>query len=289
MNYVLYILALVSLSQSAIMIRLAQAPNEVIGFWRLLGSLLIVLLFLPYKQLKNHTKKEFLWCFFSGVMFFCHLWTYFFSVQHTTIANAMILFATNPLFTALVTVLIFKQKLTKKLMFSYVLAFVGINLLVAEKVNLHDFNWLGEGSGILTAAFYSAYVISGQKARVSVPNLVYSPIIYFVTMCGFLAVGLYKGVSWVEYEPRTWWCILGMIVFPTLLGHALFSYLLKFLNVNWMSCGKLIEPLLSTAMAIVLFHEQVSSYTLWAYILSAVSVVILFLSKEESRIANAKS
>src|SRR3712207_4385551 len=130
LHLLLYIIAIASLSTSANLIRMAGAPVDVIGFWRLLASAAFLLPFaLKNGDLKAHfsrSKGELLMVFLSGLFFFLHLWTYFYSAQHTRIANCMIIFATNPLFVSLVSYFVFREKLTLRIFTAYIFAAIGI-------------------------------------------------------------------------------------------------------------------------------------------------------------------
>jgi drug/metabolite transporter (DMT)-like permease len=83
----------------------------------------------------------------------------------------------------------------------------------------------------------------------------------------------------LSLTPRAWMCIAGLVVLPTILGHALFTYLLKFMNINIMSCAKLIEPAMAAFTAYFIFSEAMSFNTFIAFLLTSVSVLILFFPK----------
>lgn len=279
-HLLLYFVAILSLSQAGNLVRLANAPAEVIGFWRLLSAAIIILPLAWYKgDLKHLLKKskEIKFVLLTGVLFFLHLWSYFYSVQNTKIANSMIIFATNPLFTALGASLIFKEKFTKRLALAYLLAFTGIFQLIKHHLNFDPELNKGNLSALISALFFSGYILSSNQSRKFFSNSSFAFLKYLVTACLFGITAWLTQVSFTEYPSITWMAIAGTVVFPTLLGHALFTYLLKFLNINWMSCGKLIEPVLSAAVAFFLFNENLSLSTLLAFAFTSASVLVLFL------------
>ncbi len=102
-------------------------------------------------------------------------------------------------------------------------------------------------------------------------------IAYLISALLFFTAGSVNQVSWVGYSASTWWAVFGNILFPTLLGHALFTHLLKYLNINWMSCGKLMEPVFASLVASLVFSERLKSQTAVAFAFTALSVVILLL------------
>lgn len=213
------------------------------------------------------------------MFFFFHLWSYFYSAQNTKIANCMILFATNPLFTAIGAFLFFREKLTKNLYFSYLLAFGALYLLLSNTIEFNPENLKGEIAGLVSAFFYSAYILSSKKTRQSLNNSVFATGIYLVCGLLFLGLALSKGTPLVGYSQQAWLGIIGTIFIPTFLGHAIFTYLMNHLNINWMSCGKLLEPMMSALMAFVIFQEEINTTTKISFALTIASVFILFYPK----------
>lgn len=296
-NYLLYFLAIISLSQAGNLARYAAAPPEMIGFWRLLGASLVMLIFAATHQnqvrfYKELNSKNIFFLFLSGFFFFTHLWTYKFSVQNTTIANAMIIYATNPLFTALLTVCFMGEKFEKRYLASYLLAFLGIYLLLEHNLQMHSKNIGGDIAAIFAALFYSLFIIFGKKARHAMSNPTYTFFVYGLASFCFFAFSQWKETQLLDYPTHTWVSILLLILFPTLLGHTIFSYLLKKLNINWMSTGKLLEPILAILGAYFFFEEKLSPQASLAFILTAFSIVILiapYRLKEDSHKPPAKS
>jgi len=242
-----------------------------------------------YKELNS---KNILFLFLSGFFFFAHLWTYKFAVQNTTIANAMIIYATNPLFTGLVTVFFMGEKFERRYLFAYILAFIGIYLLLEHNLQMHSENIAGDISSIFAALFYSFFIIFGKKARHAMSNPTYTFFVYGLAAFFFFAFSQWNGTELTPYPAKTWIAIALLILLPTLLGHTIFSYLLKKLNINWMSMGKLLEPVLAIIGAYFFFGEELSPQASLAFTLTAISILILiapYRRKEDIHKPPAKS
>lgn len=281
LNYLLYFIALFGLSQSANLVKMAQAPIEVLGFWRLFFC---ALLFLPWalrfkslRPLFQADRRHDLWMgLISGTFFFLHLWTFFYASKNTSIANCMIIFSINPLFTAAGAYLFFGEKFTPRLAMAYVLAFFGIYWLVSHSVHFDQGLVKGDLMALLSALLVSVYLLSGKKLRHSLDNPSFSVFIYSVCAFWFGVTALLRGIEFTGYETNTWWAIAGLVVIPTLLGHSLFMYLIKYMNINLMTCGKLIEPVMSSMVAWILFKEHLKTSTWIAFIFTSASVLVLF-------------
>lgn len=278
-NYGLYILAIISLSQASNLAKWGAAPPEMLGFWRLIIASMIMLPIAlkigSLRELFKTHRKDFLWVVLAAFFFFIHLWTYIYAAQNTLIANAMIIFSTNPLITSLGAYIFFKEKFTRRLSIAYVFAFAALYLLVSDKLSMTAA--LGDISAFLSAIFFAGYILASKRARQNISNSSYAFVKYFLTGIFFALLGWVRGVSFTGYPDNTWWAIAVLILLPTLLGHALISYLMKHLNVNWMSCGKLIEPALSAFVAFLFFNEAVTNRTFVAFGMTTVAILVLFI------------
>ncbi|MES3039335.1 MAG: DMT family transporter [Bdellovibrionota bacterium] len=274
----LYFLALFSLSQSANLVRLAQAPPDVIGFWRLLAASVLILPFafkkrqeLPAFRLGNYA-----WPALSSVFFFGHLWTYVYSAQHTTIAHCMIIFATNPLFTSLGAAYFFKDAFPRRLVAAYILAFIGLYFLLSQSISGKMGSIDGDISALISGILFAGYILTGKKSRQAFTNTHYTFVIYLLTALLFGINGASSGKDFIHYPPIMWACVVILVLMPTLLGHSLFSYLMKFMNIGLMTCGKLIEPLLSAVVAYYLFNETLNEWTVLSFIFMGIALIVLF-------------
>lgn len=280
-RFLLFFLSILSLSQAANLVRLAAAPPLMIGFWRIIGSALIML-GLHYWQSRRKSKpflsplppSIWAWTLASGSFFFLHLWTFFFAAQHTTIANCMVIFAINPLFTAIGSWLLLNDRFERRHGIAFILAFFGIYALASQNLSWSE-GLPGDLSALASAGLFSGYLISSKKARLHMNTEQFTGLIYLWAAALFLIFALSKNISMLNYPSITWWAIAGNILIPTLLGHVLFTYLLKFFNINWMSCGKLLEPGFSALVAYFAFNEVLKPGTLVAFVFFASSVLVL--------------
>lgn len=279
--FALFFLALTSLAFSSVLVKLTNAPAEIVGFWRLLFSALILFSWQSMKDFnkyKNLPVKTILLIILSAFFFFAHLWTYFTGMHKTKIANGMIIFSINPLFTALGAMIFFKEKVTPKLLISYLLAFCGVYILVREQIDLKQPSE-GEWTLLLSAVLISAYILASKKLRQTIPSTVYSSLLFFFTAVFFGLSGLMEGLDFTHYSAANWLVIAGFVFIPTLMGHNLFIYLFNHFPANVLSLGKLFEPIIATVAAFFIFNESIGTTTAVSFLLTAASVCVLFYKK----------
>lgn len=275
----LYFLALVSLSTSANWAKLNQMPAEVLGFWRLALATVILVVFqsLRHQLPRLALNRKNSWVFISGFFFFLHLWTYKYSAKHAPISNMMVLFNTNPIWASIGSRIFFKETIYPRVYCAYVLALAGVILLVSNTISFNPEQTYGNVLALISAVFYSAYMLTGKKARQDHSNEIYSTYQYAMCALLFLLVALGKEQPLIgDYDSVSWLAILGLVVFSTFLGHFLLTHLVKTMNMAILSCGKLIEPLIGSFIAFLVFHEVLSTSFWAAFLLTALSVIILF-------------
>lgn len=284
--HLLLLLALTSLSTSPLWIRIAQAPLLTIGLWRMLGAgfLTILWILLKSETLKisaTHLRTAFSskWAWLTGLLFFLHLWTYMEAVQTTSVSHLVLIFSANPLFTAIGSLLFFRDRFLPRFFLVYSLAFAGILLLFQDHAVGRVSTLHGDLYALLSAALHSAYALSGKRARHDLDNLPFTSVLYTSAGLLFLGAVVVQGAPWMVETHEFYGAMAALILLPSLMGHSLYAYLLKHLNINFLSCAKLLEPGLSTGLAFLLLNESIGAQDVVAYGLIALAVVILFSKK----------
>lgn len=274
----LYFLALFCLSTSPNWAKLNHMPVEVLGFYRLAFSALILGLWILvlYKKPWPRFNPNIFWVLLSGVFFFTHLWTFKYASKNTSISNTMIIFSSNPIWSSIGAVIFFKEKLTLRLFISYILAFAAIFILVGHGFNLAPETNKGDISSFVSAILFALYMLTGKKARVYYDNQYYSLIQYTVCALLFAACVGYSGAAWTGYDNVSWWSVIGIVLLPTFLGHFAMTYLVTYMNLSLMTCGKLIEPVIASLLAAWMFNETLSPRAPYAFALTITAVLVLF-------------
>jgi drug/metabolite transporter (DMT)-like permease len=199
----------------------------------------------------------------------------------------MIIFATNPLFVALGHWWISKETPPKRAAGAYFLAFFSLIVLFNQSKTGQESQILGDFSALISSLFFSIYLLLNKKSREVFHNSVFSSMMYLTTALCFAVVLFANGSSWIHYPQKTWLAIGGQVLFSTILGHAMISYLMRYLNVTMMSTGKLAEPVMASVMASFIFHEELNLYVGFAFALTAFSLILLFWPIKKAHASSA--
>lgn len=280
MPITLLLTSLFVLSQSAIFIRLAAAPAPAIGFWRMIIALPVLVGFLYWHRRLGDFRKFSLrqWggVAICGFFLFTHFYTWFLSVQMTSVANSMILFAANPLFTAIGAWIFFGEKMEKRHGLALLLCFVGVYFMMRDSLSLSHEHFIGDIWGFVCAILFSAYILVGKGLRQKIHNLPFAFSTYSFVTIYFALVMVVLGVPFFGYSLHTWIGFTGLAFGSTLLGHSLFSYCLQFFNVNLMSISTLAEPMFTALSAYIFFGEPLSRGAIIGFLFVAAGIVVLY-------------
>lgn len=273
-HLVLLAVTIVSLSQASIIARWAAAPAEVVGFWRMLLAVVCLSYFMWRRRSEFNAKGARL-AAISGSFFFLHLYTYIFAAQNTLIGNAVILFAVNPLITAAIVHIKERTMPDAFFLFAYTLAGAGLFVLLRNKMQFGDRLTPGDWAAVVSAFFFSAYVLTGNEARKSLPTTLYTWLAFLVSGIFFLGLCIARESELWAYPKSTWTAILCYVIVPTFLGHSLFAYLMARLPLQLMSWGKLVEPLFAGFSAFLFFGEAIGPEWFLAFALTAAGAALL--------------
>lgn len=163
-------------------------------------------------------------------------------------------------------------------MLSYIIALVGIVILVKDQFHFAPEHTTGNIVALISAFFFAGYMLTGKKARSHFSNTTYTMQIYGIAaICFFITVLLINPASFfTSYSTKSWIAVAGLVLLPTFTGHLIMSYLVKTMNIGVMTCGKLIEPLFGSLIAYWAFHEKLGQGAPLAFGLIALAVLSLF-------------
>jgi drug/metabolite transporter (DMT)-like permease len=279
MPHLVLFTSLIVLSQSGIFIRIADTHASAIGLWRMLLALPVLAIFLLRRNhvftLKKIQKTQWLLLALCGFFLFSHFYTWFLSVQKTSLAHSMILFCTNPLFTAIGAWILFNDKVSFRHGIAMLFCFVGIYLLLSDKSGRTNLE--GDLLGIACSILFSFYVLTGKGLRAKLPNVPFAFVTYSFCALFFLLLVLGQGVPLLDYPANSWWAFAALAFGSTLLGHSLFTYSLQYFHVNVLSISTLVEPALTAFSGYLLFQEAVTLAGMWGFACVGIGIFSLYI------------
>ena len=259
MPYVAIAIGVISVSLSAIFVKLSSAESAVIAFYRMLFSVLIMspVFLLKYKsELKLLQKRDWLFSIVAGVFLAFHFILWFESLNYTSVASSTVLVTLQPIFAFVGTYLFFKEKVAFQSIVAVIVAISGSLLISWGDFRVSGAALYGDGLALIACAFITGYLLFGQDVRKRLSLMTYTMVVYSVSTITLFFYVLFMGQSFGPYESNDWLLFVMLAIVPNLLGHTLFNWSLKWVSTNTISIAILFEPVGAAILAFFIFNEK---------------------------------
>lgn len=272
-----------ALSFSAMFVRWANAPGPVTAFYRLFFSILLLLPFFAQRLRTNASLKSWSIVFplLAGIFTALDLGFWTASLSYTTAANATLLGNTAPLWVALGTWLILKQRLTSAFWRGLAITLLGAALIMGTDFILHPRFGIGDAMAVSTGLFYGGYFLFTERSR-----LHFDPVSHIWLVGLGASISLFFANKILQYPmtgypTQTWLVFLATAVVSQLIGYMSLAYALGHLPASVVSPTMILQPIVTTLLAIPLLGEVP---TVWQGIGGAIALVgIYIVNKSHTR------
>ncbi len=256
--YVLVIIGVFFASTSSIFVKFSEAPSFVIAFYRVFIASLIWLIPLIIKErevIKYISKRDFIFCCFSGIFLALFYVFWITSLEFTTVANASVLGVLCPVFVALFSRFFLKEKFNKAAITGITLAIIGGIIITLQNSNLDIHGLKGNLFALLGTVFISGYYLIGGKVCLKMGFKSYVVLVYMTSSIVLLSLCLIFDISVFAYSRKEFLIFIGHATFCSVIGHGLYNCLLESLSSTFIAAATLGEPIFASVMAVVLFYE----------------------------------
>jgi len=256
--YAALLIGALAVSTSAIFVKWSQAPSAVIAFYRLFFAVVIMTPFFLRRlhELTRISWRDWLFSICSGVLLAFHFILWFESLDYTSVASSVVLVTLQPLFAFVGGALFFRERLTIGAIGSALLAIVGSILISWGDFRASGEALYGDVLALLACAMVTAYWLFGQELRQRLSLMTYTYIVYGISAATLYVYAVASRFSLTTYQPTDWLCFLALALIPTLFGHSVMNWAVKWVSASTVSMAILFEPIGASALAYWLFDEQ---------------------------------
>ncbi|MBL0702251.1 MAG: EamA family transporter [Desulfosarcina sp.] len=235
-------------------------PPLVIVFGRTLFASICLICIIAYlkKSLALESKRDFIILAALGILLSIHWVTFFYSIQLSTVATGLLTFSTYPFFVAILEPCFFKEKLTFFALFSAILIFAGVALIIPSFTFDNNIS-KGVFWGVFSGFTFAVLSLLNRKYVQT-----YSPLIITFFQNSFAALVLFPFLFFKKWELHSGdiFFLMFLGIFCTAIAHALFIRGLKHVKTQFASIVAGLEPVYGIIFALVLFGEVPSLRTL---------------------------
>jgi drug/metabolite transporter (DMT)-like permease len=291
---------ILAVSTASIFIRYAQrdAPSLVIAAYRLtIASLALAPVAVGTRraELRRLSRRDAGLALLSGAFLAVHFATWISSLEYTTIASSVVLVSTTPLWVALVSPALLKERLSRPVIVGLLLTLIGVTVVglsdtcgwggsglqcppLAEFVRGRAF--FGDMLAITGAMAGAAYLVIGRSLRARVSLIGYVFVVYSMAAVVLIGFALTARQPLLGYPASAylWFALLALV--PQLLGHSSFNWALGYLPAAFVSLTLLGEPIGSTILAYFILGETPSMMKVVGAILILLGIYIASTGQE---------
>ena len=269
-------IGVLALSFSAMFVRWANAPGPVTAFYRMFFSIFILLPFflVRIKRTPAITSSAIWFPLMAGAFtaFDLALWTS--SLSYTTAANATLLGNTAPLWVALGTWLILRQKLSVAFWRGLAITLAGAGLIMGTDFILHPRFGVGDVMAIFTGFFYGGYFLFTEKSRVHFDSVMHIWLVGVGASVALLIINIAFQYPLIGFDQNTWFIFLTTALVSQLIGYMALAYALGHLPASIVAPTMVLQPVVTALLAIPLLGEIPS---IWQGIGGGIALIGIYI------------
>lgn len=259
----------------------ADASALAMAFWRvILGALVTLPFMLARKGWREVSRSDFGLILVAGLILGAHFAMWIPSVRFTSIAAAVALVSTQPMFSAIIAsasgVHVPKQVWVGIFTaIAGVLGVMGMDFSLSGRALIGDLMALG---GAITMAFYLTFS-SRIRQRISTPT--YASLVFGIAAGVLLILTFIARVPVVGFSNRDWLLIIGLAIGPQLLGHSIMLRIVRTTSPTVIGVAVLVEIPIAAFMAASLLGQKITSTIAFgvAFILIGLALVVTARAK----------
>ncbi len=283
---IVLLIGIIAVSAASILIRNAQtsAPSLVIASYRMAIASLVVVpvaLWRHQNELRRLQKKEWLLAAASGVFLALHFAAWVTSLEYTSVTSSVVLDATSPLWVAIGSWLLLRDRLTRPVLCGLIVAVAG-----SFVIGLGDMtqgptstSLLGNSLALVGALMVAGYWLIGRRVRGSLSLAPYVAIVYSMATFVLLTMVGRMRQPLTGYDSMTYvWLVLLALV-PQLIGHSSFNWALARLPAVSVAVATLGEPIGASVLAYLLLAETPTTIRMLGAALVLAGIAVTMISQ----------
>ena len=285
-NLAWLVIALFSVSSSSIIVRfLPSTSAEVIAFWRMALSSFMLWIYSGVKRQGNLNPSFKKPVIIAGIFLGFHFGLFFSAVKLTTISNATLLGTTAPLFSLIIEIFVLKRQFPVVTIFGVFLAFFGVLVVQDFSIDFYTEESRGNLFAIVCSLCIALVFIIAEKVRQDTSTIIYCRHLFMWAAITLAVISVLGNKSLFCFSGEDFFLFFLLALFPSIFGHVVFNYFIKYFPPSIIISIPLGEPLIASLFALVFFSEEPLTNTLVGGVVTITGLFIMGVKSQEVRFA----
>lgn len=265
-------------STSAIFIRWAGALSSYeITFWRLaIAAAALALAMILRRQPWAVPRRQWAGFVVFGLVAALHFIFYATAVRFTTIAHALSIVYTAPIFVAIFSVIFLHESLSRRQWLGVFVAVLGVAVLAGFQPEMTPQMLAGDILALGSAITYGLYSVIGRAQRDQTGLLSYAVTVYAVAALWAL-IPAAATFTPDGYTPASVLSLLGLGLLPLALGHTLYNAALRHTNATYANIIAMLEVAGAILLGVLLLGEIPVANEIAGTLITLAGVLIVLL------------
>ena len=244
----------------SLFVRLADSPALATAAYRMTFSFLMLMPFALLKTRKeifSLSKREIGACALAGFFLALHFGTWISSLDHTSVANSVVLVNTIPIWVGIIGPLAIGEKTNRSFWLACGLCLIGAFVLCGKGFSLSFDTLTGDGLALAGAFFVALYLMIGRNLRKKLSLLAYATVCYGSASVFLWIAVLMSGQQANGFSNETWVYLICLAVVSQIFGHTLYNWSLQWIKAAIVSLALLGEPIGAILLAWAFLGETI--------------------------------
>ena len=253
-------LGVIGVSMGSLFVRLADSPALATAAYRMTFSFLMLLPFALLKTRKeifSLSKREIGACALAGFFLAAHFGTWISSLDHTSVANSVVLVNTIPIWVGIIGPLAIGEKANRSFWLACGLCLTGAFVLCGKGFSLRFDTLTGDGLALAGAFFVALYLMIGRNLRKKLSLLAYATVCYGSASVFLWIAVLISGQQANGFSNETWIYLICLALVSQIFGHTLYNWSLQWIKAGIVSLALLGEPIGAILLAWAFLGETI--------------------------------
>jgi len=275
---------------AVVMIKASDENPFLVSSYRLLGAAILLTPFFV-RDLSRADKGEYgwkqvSWTLLPAIALAVHLLTWVFGARMTQTSNAALIANLTPAVMPFFVWIFFRERVTRQETAGTLLALGGVVWMTSSTLTISKTDFLGDVICFGSMLCYAVYMALGRKNGGRISLWLYMVPLYYIAGLLCLGIGLFTVNPIKEYTLKNALLMLGLAVFPTVLGHTILNYSLKHFRGQVVSVAYLWQFLVGTTLG-YLFLGDVPRPSFYVAAVVTVLGILLVLNAGRRHLAQA--